>query len=85
MLRLKYEDIDGEKYQQEYVMHFGFHPEEQFFSGEELREAIEGFTFTSELRNILKEGAQLSGKQLYEKYWKMLTNLESLCPKQKLK
>lgn len=47
---LKYEDPEGKIFNQAYPLNFEFHPEEQFFSGEELREAIEGFAFTAELR-----------------------------------
>ena len=50
-------------------MNFEFHPEEQFFTGEELCEAIEGFVFTSELKKILKESAVLDGKEIYKTYW----------------
>ena len=83
---LKYEDPDGKVHNQTYSIKFEFHPEEQFFSGDELREAIEGFTFASEVKKILKGSSGMSDREMiYQKYWQMLANLESLCPKQKLK
>ena len=84
-LHLQYDDPDGKTYNQVYPIKFEFHPEEQFFSGDELREAIEGFVFTSELKKILKESSKLQGREIYEKYWDMLMNLKDLCPKQKMK
>jgi hypothetical protein len=56
-IHLSYDDPEGESHKQTYPVNFEFHPEEQFFSGEELREAIEGYVFTSEMKKILKECA----------------------------
>ena len=83
-VHLTYDDPDREHFNQTYPINFEFHPEEQFFSGEELREAIEGFVFTSELKTILKESAKTHDhEEIYKKYWQMLLNLEPLCPKSK--
>ena len=84
-VHLKYDDPDGKTFEQDYPLNFEFHPEEQFFSGDQLREAIEGFAFTSELKGILKDVPNLSREEVYKKYWEMLTSLEPLCPKSKLK
>jgi len=48
-----------------------------------LREAIEGFVFTSELKKILEDSSNFEGKDIYDKYWPMLENLENLCPNKK--
>lgn len=59
-IELTYDDPDGENFRQNYPLSFEFHPEEQFFSGDELREAIEGFVFTSELKTILQESSKVN-------------------------
>lgn len=42
-----YDDVVGNSHNQSYIINYEFHPEEQFFSDETLRTALEAFTFVS--------------------------------------
>jgi hypothetical protein len=57
---LSYRDLRGKLTEERFPLSFEFHPEEQFFSAECLREAIDGYAFTSELRALLAEDKQRS-------------------------
>lgn len=85
IIKLSYEDLEQKAYYEEFKVDFEFHPQEQFFSGEELLQAIEGFVFTSELKNILRVSGSLSKAEIYANYAVTLEKLEGICPKQKLK
>lgn len=83
---MEYRDVYGELFQQIYELDFSFPPNEQFYSDDSLREAIEGFTFASEMKSLLKEAKKNSNKrEIYNKFWPTLVKLETIVPKSKLK
>lgn len=51
---MRYSDPNGKKYEQNYELKYEFPPFEQYFSEESLKEALEAYAFTSEIKNILK-------------------------------
>ena len=54
-------------------------------SEECLYEAIEGYAFTSEVRNILEEAKGKSYKEELEGFLPGLEDLQKICPKDKVK
>ena len=58
---------------------------EQYLSEECLREALEGYFFTSELKNILKKGEGKKEKKELEEYLPSLEELLKICPENKKK
>ena len=53
-ISLNYDDTEGNHHQQKYPFKYEFHPEEQFFSDETLRTALEAYTFVSEIKTLLE-------------------------------
>ena len=82
-ISLNYKDCTGQPFSQSYDLSYEFHPEEQFMSDEQLREALCGFAFVSELKTILEDSQNIERKEVFEKYSEMLLNLRQICPSKK--
>ena len=54
-INVNYTTTKGVAIEEKYPVFFEFHPEEQFCTAESLRAAIEGYSFTAELRPLLIE------------------------------
>ena len=52
-------------------------------SDDQLREALCGFVFVSELQTILKDSVKMENSEVYKKYFEMLRNLKQICPANK--
>jgi hypothetical protein len=49
-----------------------------------LKEALEAYTFTSEMKNMLREAVNYKNlSEVYDKYWPVLNALETIIPKSK--
>lgn len=48
-----------------------------------LREALSGFIYTAELKEILKNSQQMSHSDIYATYFPAFCQLKELCPKRK--
>jgi hypothetical protein len=59
VVSLRYSDPFGKKCEQKYELTYEFPLHEQFFSEESLKEALEAFAFTSEMKNILREAGNI--------------------------
>lgn len=81
---LSYDDTNGKRHNQDYLIDYEFHPQEQFFSDQTLRVALEGFTFVSEMKMLLEDNQKNIKKyELYEKYWPIIPNIEHFAPESK--
>ena len=84
-ITLNYKVIKGETITQKYPFTFNAPINEQYMSEECLYEAIEGYVFTSEVKNILEEGKDKTHKEDLERFLPGLEDLQKICPKDKVK
>ena len=84
-ITLNYKVIKGETITQKYPFTFNAPINEQYMSEECLYEAIEGYVFTSEVKNILEEGKGKTHKEDLERFLPGLEDLQKICPKDKVK
>ena len=74
-VNFEYDDSHGQHYKQEYKIDYEFHPEEQFFSEENLLTALQAYTFVSEMRELLElndRNPYNKKMEMFEKYWPMI-------------
>lgn len=83
-VKLKYSTAEGETIQESYPFKYEMPINEQFYSDECLYEALSGFFYVHEVKNVLKAVKEDGNKaESLEKYLKSLEKLENLAPKSK--
>jgi hypothetical protein len=54
-LRIQYVDLNQVKMEEVFEIGFNYPEKEQFYSEESLREALSGYGFTSEVKNLMRK------------------------------